>query len=465
MSTENARQAKRLQREITASHSHNKTKDPNGTFLVFPDTDDLLTWYTLIFNINDDNYRGGQYLFKMKLPKEWPAKAMDVKCLTPTGRFIVNTSLCIYGVTKYHNEANTVCSSMTAAAVGTLSIMTSDDVSARGIGLFKDSWDHIADKEAGLNLRQMYARDSKTYNRDNNYNIIQRTFVETNYLDPETWEPKMLQVKKKKSKSKSKSKSTTVNESKPSQEAETVIDIEEFSSSSSSPADEFNEIEQLYSKIISLSTDLNDRMEATSTSSSKDNHVDEISELQKKLKKYKKIKKKAKADNAEDALSRAVKKIRKIESQLAELESSSSSSSCSENPSESLQICANMLMIIYHLRQSANFVIEKSAGNVKQILSNYADNYANTDKITDAIDEISNMSRLGLELDEFLEGNASSHNTNKWYYESATLIQELASIESDVKSKGERKHVMKDFVKHVNTSYAELNGYDSESTE
>jgi ubiquitin-protein ligase len=79
------REAKMAVKDIESQiKKHGKIKDQN--FICLPDPEDLFTWYYVVFDMPDE-YQGGFYIGKIKLPKNYPANAPTITVFTDNGKF------------------------------------------------------------------------------------------------------------------------------------------------------------------------------------------------------------------------------------------------------------------------------------------------------------------------------------------------------------------------------------------
>ena len=80
------REAKMAKRDIEAQIK--KSGKLSDNFICLPDPEDVYTWYYVVFGLNEPaSYEGGFYLGKVTCPKEYPAKAPNIKIITENGRF------------------------------------------------------------------------------------------------------------------------------------------------------------------------------------------------------------------------------------------------------------------------------------------------------------------------------------------------------------------------------------------
>ena len=55
----------------------------------------LLEWHYVLLGLPDSDYAGGVYHGKIVFPSTYPFKPPSILMLTPSGRFAVNTRLCL----------------------------------------------------------------------------------------------------------------------------------------------------------------------------------------------------------------------------------------------------------------------------------------------------------------------------------------------------------------------------------
>lgn len=128
-------------------------------------------------------YSGGEYIVELVIDK-FPDKAPVLTLLTPNGRYESCKSVCLNGITHYHdggwNFANNLHSTLPQTL---LSTMTDDSPEMKGIAYIKRT------PEQRLKL----ASKSKEYNRENHMDII-KMFEE---MEPEVLEAIEKNKKKK----------------------------------------------------------------------------------------------------------------------------------------------------------------------------------------------------------------------------------------------------------------------------
>lgn len=65
------------------------------SFDIYPNPDNILEIYFLMFGLKGTLYEGGQYIGKIVHNPEYPRKAPDYYMITPSGRFEINKKICL----------------------------------------------------------------------------------------------------------------------------------------------------------------------------------------------------------------------------------------------------------------------------------------------------------------------------------------------------------------------------------
>ena len=99
----------------------------------------------------DEPYNGGYYIGKIELPDDYPKTPGTFYMLTPSGRFTINSKICLTN-SSYHKENWTPIWSIRNMIIGVASIFVADDTT--GISHIKDT---------SVNRKRM-AQDSIAYN-------------------------------------------------------------------------------------------------------------------------------------------------------------------------------------------------------------------------------------------------------------------------------------------------------------
>jgi ubiquitin-conjugating enzyme E2 J2 len=91
-----------------------------------PSERDTLTWYYIVHNLPENSpYYGGQYFGKLVFPREYPLKPPSIYMITPSGRFEVNTRLCL-SMSDYHPESWNPSWRVETILLGLISFMTDE---------------------------------------------------------------------------------------------------------------------------------------------------------------------------------------------------------------------------------------------------------------------------------------------------------------------------------------------------
>ena len=83
-----------------------KTQPPPG-IIAEPDESNILKWFYVIRGPAETPYEGGLYIGKLIFPSEYPMKAPSIHMLTPSGRFQINTKICM-SMSDFHPEVCTL---------------------------------------------------------------------------------------------------------------------------------------------------------------------------------------------------------------------------------------------------------------------------------------------------------------------------------------------------------------------
>lgn len=97
--------------------------EPVPYILTRPTEANILEWYYVIQGPPDTDYEGGQYLGKVVFPSQYPYAPPNIRMLTPSGRFLPDTRLCL-SISDYHPESWNPSWGMGTIMTGLLSFMT-----------------------------------------------------------------------------------------------------------------------------------------------------------------------------------------------------------------------------------------------------------------------------------------------------------------------------------------------------
>ncbi|KAG8783919.1 hypothetical protein FRB91_000694 [Serendipita sp. 411] len=78
-------------------------EDPATEFTAGPLEDNLFDWHCTLRGPKDTEFEGGLYHVRITLPPTYPFRPPSLRVLTPSGRFEVDTPVCI-SFTNYHEE-------------------------------------------------------------------------------------------------------------------------------------------------------------------------------------------------------------------------------------------------------------------------------------------------------------------------------------------------------------------------
>lgn len=148
--------AKRLKGEMQKLE-----KEREAYYQVVQDEKDPLLFYFLLRGASDSAYKGGYYIGKIVLPKDYPTNPGDFYMLTPSGRFEVNKKICLTN-SGYHKESWTPMWNIMNMVIGFVSVFLSDTTT--GIS-------HIKETPAE---RKTKAANSMNYNLANHKDICKR---------------------------------------------------------------------------------------------------------------------------------------------------------------------------------------------------------------------------------------------------------------------------------------------------
>ena len=136
-------------------------KERESYYQVVQDDTDPLLFYFLLRGASDSVYKGGYYIGKIVLPKDYPTNPGDFYMLTPSGRFSINTKICLTN-SGYHKESWTPMWNISNMVIGFVSVFLTDTTA--GIS-------HIKETPAA---RKNHAALSMAYNLTNHKDICSK---------------------------------------------------------------------------------------------------------------------------------------------------------------------------------------------------------------------------------------------------------------------------------------------------
>ena len=102
------------------------TRDPPEFIPLVHINEKLITdWHFLIEGPPDSPYAGGWYVGRVRFPDDYPFKPPSIMMVTPSGRFEVNTRLCL-SMSDFHPESWNPMWSVSTILTGLLSFMLED---------------------------------------------------------------------------------------------------------------------------------------------------------------------------------------------------------------------------------------------------------------------------------------------------------------------------------------------------
>mmetsp|Transcript_3861 Transcript_3861/g.5851 ORF Transcript_3861/g.5851 Transcript_3861/m.5851 type:complete len:165 (-) Transcript_3861:377-871(-) len=152
------REAKMVKKDIESQIKKNgKFKD---SFICLPDPEDAYTWYYVVFGLEEPaEYKGGYYLGKITCPKEYPAKAPNIKIITDNGRFNNKGEGICLSISDFHPESWNPAWKVSQIVIGLVSFWISGEYTYGSLESYdfpKNDYD-LTSKEQ---IMQM-ARDSR----------------------------------------------------------------------------------------------------------------------------------------------------------------------------------------------------------------------------------------------------------------------------------------------------------------
>jgi len=107
-------------------------KDPPPGVIAEPDESNILKWHYAVRGPSGTAFEGGVYIGKLIFPNEYPMKPPGIMMLTPSGRFKVNTRLCL-SMSDFHPESWNPMWSVATIIQGVQSFMASDELTTGGL--------------------------------------------------------------------------------------------------------------------------------------------------------------------------------------------------------------------------------------------------------------------------------------------------------------------------------------------
>jgi ubiquitin-conjugating enzyme E2 J2 len=123
----NTAASRRLRRELI-----NLQNEPLPGILAHPLETNILDWRYMLSGPTGTHYEGGYYFGKIKFPHDYPMRPPSILMLTPSGRFEINTRICM-SMSDFHPETWNPGWGVGTILVGLLSFMTSEEITTGGV--------------------------------------------------------------------------------------------------------------------------------------------------------------------------------------------------------------------------------------------------------------------------------------------------------------------------------------------
>ena len=142
------------------AHYKKATAAPHPYIKVAMSPNDVAKWYFLIHNL-DVPYKGGEYLFEMKAPTDFPFKPPTFICYTPNGFYDIGGPICI-SIGEFHSENYRATLGMIGFGEQVMAGLIDSKNMGSGIRIIQTS----------DNQKKQYAIASANYNKTKYSNIM-----------------------------------------------------------------------------------------------------------------------------------------------------------------------------------------------------------------------------------------------------------------------------------------------------
>ncbi len=160
-----------IQKKRFANEKKMLEQEPLHYSTAYPDDENPLIWYYIIFGQEGTDYYGGKYIGKITHSTKYPVEPPSYEMFTPSGRFEINKNICLTNSGYHKNEWSSTWNIKTIL-IAFNSIFNADDTT--GISHIKRT------KEERIKM----AQDSNEYNKKN-YSQIYEKFMALKYLSHE----------------------------------------------------------------------------------------------------------------------------------------------------------------------------------------------------------------------------------------------------------------------------------------
>ncbi len=160
-----------IQRKRFANEKKMLEQEPLHYSTAYPDDNNPLIWYFIIYGQEGTDYYGGKYIGKITHSTKYPVEPPAYEMLTPSGRFEILKDICLTN-SKFHKGEWSSTWNIKTILIAFNSIFNADDTT--GISHIKKT------KEE----RYKMAQDSDEYNKKNHPQIYEK-FLAFTYLSHE----------------------------------------------------------------------------------------------------------------------------------------------------------------------------------------------------------------------------------------------------------------------------------------
>ncbi|BFZ60279.1 Ubiquitin-conjugating enzyme E2 6 [Saitoella coloradoensis] len=128
----------------------NLQQSPPPYISAHPSDRNILEWHFIITGPPSTPYSGGQYHGTLVFPSEYPFKPPAIRMHTPSGRFVINSRICL-SISDFHPKSWNPSWTVGTILVGLVSFMTGEEVTTGSMN-------------TTVEQRKAYAAQSRAYN-------------------------------------------------------------------------------------------------------------------------------------------------------------------------------------------------------------------------------------------------------------------------------------------------------------
>jgi len=127
-------------------------RDPVPYIVAEPLHANILQWHYVVKGPENSPYEGGYYHGKLVFPREFPFKPPSIYMITPSGRFVVNSRLCL-SISDFHPDTWNPAWSVSTILTGLLSFMLEKSPTLGSIETSDYTKRQLAAQSGSFNLR------------------------------------------------------------------------------------------------------------------------------------------------------------------------------------------------------------------------------------------------------------------------------------------------------------------------